>query len=436
MNSRNPNLLLQYQRGFGNELASEAVAGALPAGQNSPQDAPRGLYTEQVSGTAFTAPRAENRRTWLYKMRPSAMHGRFQRMDDGLLRSGPFEEVDTPPNRLRWDPLPVPSAPTDVIDGLVTMAGSGAPNQHSGFAVHVYRANRSMAGRCFTNADGEFILVPQLGRLLLVTELGRLEVGPGEVAIIPRGYKFRVELLEKEARGWLGENYGAPFRLPELGPIGANGLANPQDFLAPVAAYEDQPGKVEIVAKMLGKLWRAELGHSPFDVVAWRGNYTPCKYDLSLFMAINTVSYDHCDPSIATVLTSPSYLQPGVANCDFVVFPPRWMVAEHTFRPPWFHRNVMSEWVGLIEGAHEVHPDGYRPGGMHLHNCMAAHGPSPATFDKAAKEEMQPRYLDGTLTFMFESRHVFQPTRFALESPALQRDYDTGWNGFRSYFTP
>ena len=315
MNSRIPNLLLQYQRGFGNELASEALAGALPVGQNSPQDAPHGLYTEQISGTAFTAPRAENRRSWLYKIRPSATHGPFRRMADGLLRSGPFNEVETAPNRWRWNPLPVPAEPTDFIDGLATMAGSGVPNEHTGFAVHVYRANRSMTNRYFSNADGEMMLVPQLGSLLLFTELGKLEISPGEIAVIPRGLKFKVGLPQKAARGYLCENYGAHFRLPELGPIGAQGLAQKRDFQAPVAAFEDKGGKCELVQKFMGRLWAAEARHSPLDVVAWHGNGAPYKYDLARFMAVNTVTFDHSDPSIFTVLTSPSGT-PGVANCD------------------------------------------------------------------------------------------------------------------------
>jgi homogentisate 1,2-dioxygenase len=422
---------MRYQSGFGNTFSSEAVKGALPMGRNSPQRAPKGLYTEVVSGSAFTAPRAENLATWLYKLRPSAMHGPYKRIKDGLLRSGPFDEVETAPNRLRWNPLPLPKKATDFIDGLTTLAGSGSPAGQAGVAVHVYRANRSMKERCFWNADGELMFVPQQGSLVLFTELGKLEVGPGEIAVVPRGMKFRV-LVESAVRGYLCENYGAPFRLPELGLIGSQGLAQARDFQAPVAAFEDA-GKCEVIAKFIGGVWASEFAHSPLDVVAWHGRYAPYKYDLARFMAINTVSFDHADPSIFTVLTSPSG-QPGVANCDFVIFPPRWQVAEDTFRPPWFHRNVMSELMGLVHGVYDAKAEGFLPGGVSIHNCMSAHGPDAATFDKASSAELKPHKIEDTLAFMWESRHVFRPTRFAMSAPELQKDYDRVWRGFQSHF--
>src|SRR5688572_6317367 len=422
---------MRYQSGFGNTFSSEAVKGALPVGRNSPQRAPKGLYTEVLSGSAFTAPRAENLATWLYKLRPSAMHGPYKRIKDGLLRSGPFDEVETAPNRLRWNPLPLPKKATDFIDGLTTLAGSGSPAGQAGVAVHIYRANRSMKERCFWNADGELMFVPQQGSLVLFTELGKLEIGPGEIAVVPRGMKFRV-LVESAVRGYLCENYGAPFRLPELGPIGSQGLAQPRDFQAPVAAFEDA-GKCEVIAKFIGGVWASEFAHSPLDVVAWHGRYAPYKYDLARFMAINTVSFDHADPSIFTVLTSPSG-QPGVANCDFVIFPPRWQVAEDTFRPPWFHRNVMSELMGLVHGVYDAKAEGFLPGGVSIHNCMSAHGPDAATFDKASSAELKPHKIEDTLAFMWESRHVFRPTRFAMSAPELQKDYDRVWRGFQSHF--
>ena len=394
---------LRYQGGFGNSFSSEAVKGALPVGQNSPQRHPRGLYTEGLSGTAFTAPRAENRSTWLYKLRPSAMHAPFRRIGGGrigvgLLRSGPFNEVETPPNRLRWDPLPLPKKATDFIDGLATIAGSGEPASHAGVAVHVYRANRSMNDRYFFNCDGEMMLVPQQGSVQIFTELGKLELDPGEICVIPRGMKFKVG-VDGPARGYVCENYGAHFRLPELGPIGAQGLAQKRDFLAPLAAFEARSGRCELVLKFLGGLWATELHHSPLDVVAWHGNYAPCKYDLARFMAVNTVTFDHSDPSIFTVLTSPSG-EPGVANVDFVIFPPRWQVAEHTFRPPWFHRNVMSELMGLVRGEYEAKAEGFLPGGISIHNCLQAHGPDVASFDKASAAELAPRRIENSLAFM------------------------------------
>jgi len=420
---------LSYQAGFGNTFSTEAVKGALPIGQNSPQKTPRGLYPEVLSGTAFTVPRAENLSSWLYKLRPSAMHAPYKRIAQGLVRSGPFDEVETPPNRLRWNPLPVPARATDFIDGLATLAGSGDAASQAGIAVHIYRANRSMKDRFFTNADGELMFMPQQGAIRLNTELGALEVKPGEVAVVPRGVKFQVR-VEGPTRGYLCENYGAPFRLPELGPIGSQGLAQKRDFLAPVAAFEDRSGRFQMVAKFLGNLWASEFRHSPLDVVAWHGNCAPYKYDLARFMAINTVSFDHADPSIFTVLTSPSG-QPGVANCDFVIFPPRWMVAEHTFRPPWFHRNMMSELMGLVHGAYDAKAGGFLPGGISIHNCMSAHGPDLASYDKASSVQLAPHKLDHTLAFMWESRYVFRPTKAALSSPQLQKNYDKVWDGFK-----
>jgi len=331
----------RYLSGFGNEQVSEALKGVLPEGQNSPQKPPRGLYAEQISGTPFTAPRALNRRTWLYRIRPSALHPAFRRIDNRLLRSAPFGEVEAPPNRLRWDPLPMPTTTQDFVEGLTTIAGNGDTSGRIGVGVHIYRATAPMRNRVFYDADGELLIVPQQGRIELMTELGVIEAAPGEIAVVPRGVKFRVELPDGKARGYVCENYGALFRLPELGPIGANGLANPRDFLAPTAWFEDRDEKIEVIAKFEGNLWATTFDHSPLDVVAWHGNYVPYKYDLARFNTIGTVSYDHPDPSIFTVLTAPTDT-PGTANCDFVIFPPRWMVAEHTFRPPWFHRNVMS----------------------------------------------------------------------------------------------
>jgi homogentisate 1,2-dioxygenase len=424
---------LSYQSGFGNEFATEAVAGALPQGRNSPQRAPHGLYAEQLSGTAFTAPRALNRRSWVYRIHPSAVHGAFREIDPGLWKSGPFEDVPAPPDALRWDPLPIDDAAADFVSGMATLAGSGSPATQSGVAAHVYRASRPMEDRFFYNADAELLIVPQQGSLALHTELGVLHVAPGEVALLPRGLRFRVMLPEGKARGYVCENYGMSFRLPELGPLGANGLANARDFLAPVASFEDRTGDFELVARFGGRLWSIAIEHSPLDVVAWHGNYAPCKYDLSRFNTIGTVSFDHPDPSIFTVLTAPSDT-PGWANCDFVIFPPRWMVAEDTFRPPWFHRNVASEFMGLVHGAYDAKTEGFLPGGASLHNSMTGHGPDTGTFDKASSAPLAPHKIDNTLAFMFESRWVFHPTRFALDCPERQRNYTDCWKGFERNF--
>ncbi|HZL56504.1 MAG TPA: homogentisate 1,2-dioxygenase [Bryobacteraceae bacterium] len=419
---------LRYQSGFGNEFATEAVAGALPRGQNSPQRAPLGLYTEQLSGTAFTAPRALNRRTWTYRIRPSVTHKPFTEIPARLFRSGPFDEVTTPPNQLRWNPVPLPAEPTDFVEGMITMGGNGEPAAQTGVAIHIYVANRSMTSRVFYSADGELLIVPQQGSLSLFTELGILAVAPGEIAVIPRGIKFRVELVEGAVRGYVCENYGAAFHLPELGPIGANGLAYPRDFLAPVAAFEDRDEEFKITGRFLGKLWEAEIDHSPLDVVAWHGNYTPYKYNLATFNCINTVSFDHPDPSIYTVLTAP--------GCDFAIFPPRWLVAENTFRPPWFHRNAMNEFMGLILGRYDAKAEGFLPGGASLHNCMSGHGPDAETFERASAAELKPQHLVDTLAFMFETPLVIRPTRYALESRILQHEYFECWQGLKKHFRP
>jgi len=422
---------LKYQTGFGNQFSSEAVPGALPAGQNSPQRHPLGLYAEQFSGTAFTVPRAEARRTWLYRIKPSAAHSQFERLERQItgLEQGPVT-----PNRLRWNAFDIPAEPTDFIDGLIALASTSAADQAEGVSIYVYTANQSMQ-RAFFNADGEWLLVPQQGRLRLITELGLLDIEPQQIAVIPRGLKFSVQLLDGTARGYLCENHGCALRLPDLGPIGSNGLANPRDFQVPVACFENSEQPTVLVQKFLGELWAAQLEHSPFDVVAWHGNNVPYKYDLRLFNTIGTVSYDHPDPSIFTVLTSPGVTH-GQANIDFVIFPPRWMVAENTFRPPWFHRNLMNEFMGLIDGAYDAKAEGFMPGGVSLHNCMSAHGPDNATAEKAIAADLAPHKIEQTMAFMFETGKVLRPSRHALHCPQLQGDYDACWNGIARTFKP
>jgi homogentisate 1,2-dioxygenase len=429
-----------YQRGFGNEFASEAVAGALPAGRNSPQRAPLGLFAEQLSGTAFTQPRAVNRRTWVYRIMPSAAHPRFARIGNGTLRATPFDEIEPDPNRLRWNALPFPDKDADFVDGLYTMAGNGDLRTRNGMAAHVYAANRSMTDRYFVDSDGELLFVPERGAITLRTELGPLAVAPGEIAVVPRGIRFAVELPDGDkggdkglARGYLCENFGAAFTLPERGPIGANGLANERDFLAPSAAYQDRAGTVQVVQKFGGNLWAADYDHSPLDVVGWHGNYAPYKYDTASFMVIGSISFDHPDPSIFTVLTSPSEL-PGLANADFVIFPPRWLVGEDTFRPPWYHRNIMSEFMGLVRGVYDAKAEGFEPGGASLHNTFASHGPDAETYQRASTAELRPQKIDDTLAFMFESRWMLVPTRQAMEAAHRQPDYDAVWGGLTRSF--
>ena len=418
-----------YQTGMCNEFATEALPGALPHGRNSPQRAPYGLYAEQLSGTAFTAPRHANRRAWLYRIRPSTLHHPFALVDAGRWTSRAGDGPVTP-NQLRWDPLPMPERPTDFIEGMTTMACNAS------CAVHLYAANRSMETRFLYDADAELLLVPQAGRLELATEMGRLQLEPQEIAVIPRGVRFQVRLLDAQARGYVCENFGAALKLPDLGVIGSNGLANPRDICTPVAAYEDREGDFELVARFQGNLWSARIGHSPLDVVAWHGNHAPYKYDLRRFNTIGSISYDHPDPSIFLVLQSVSDT-PGVDTIDFVVFPPRILVAQNTFRPPWYHRNVASEFMGLIHGAYDAKAEGFVPGGASLHNCMSAHGPDADTFAKAsAADTSRPDYLTETMAFMFESCDVFRPTTFALETAQLQEDYFRCWQNLGKHFDP
>jgi homogentisate 1,2-dioxygenase len=418
---------LRYLTAFGGHFESEAVPGALPKGRNSPQRPAFGLYAEQLSGSSFTMTRSENRRSWLYRMRPTADHRPFVRYEGAPLFAAPPASEPLAPNRLRWNPPADLPDSADFVDGLVTMLHARTPEDLEGCAVHLYRAAGSMDRRVFVDSDGELLFLPQQGMIEIQTELGCLDVAPGSIAVVPRGMKFRVMLPDGEARGYVAENYGAPFRLPDLGPIGSNGLANPRDFETPVAWFEDSAERTEVVQKSLGHLWTTTLDHSPLDVVAWHGNYAPYRYDLARFNAIGTVSFDHPDPSIFTVLTSPSNV-PGRANADFVIFPPRWMVGEDTFRPPWFHRNVMSEAMGLIHGAYDAKAEGFAPGGLSLHNLMSGHGPDVDSWHRASEAELKPVKIEGTMAFMVETCWPYRPTQYALER--AQPDYDQAWTGF------
>jgi len=423
----------QYLSGFGNHFSSEARPLALPLNQNSPQVVQQGLYAEQLSGSAFTAPRSQNLATWLYRIRPSVMHKAFVPMRE-LTEKTLFKPKHINPNQMRWNPLPLPVTPQDFVESLRTVCGVGSAIEQRGIHIHLYAFNKVMGPRYMMNADGDFLFVLQSGSMQFKTELGMIDAEPGEIVVIPRGMKFQVNPLSTVCRGYVGENFGAPYRLPDLGPIGANGLAHPRHFETPHAAFEDVEGKIELVGKFSDQFWSAEMNHSPLDVVAWHGNYVPFKYDLRKFNTINTVSFDHPDPSIFTVLTSPSDTH-GTANVDFVIFPPRWMVAEHTFRPPYFHRNCMSEYMGLIYGVYDAKTSGgFVPGGGSLHNFYSAHGPDSDTFEKASSTELKPHKLENTLAFMFESRAPYLLTDFAMQKDFLQDDYQECWQGFKKLF--
>ncbi len=425
-----------YMPGFGNDFETEALPGALPAGQNSPQRAAYGLYAEQLSGSPFTAPRGTNERSWLYRIRPSVQHAqKFRKTALPLWKTAPaLGEHDLPIGQLRWGPVPIPEEKLTFLTGLRTMTTAGDVNTQAGMAAHVYLATQSMTHDYFYNADGEMLIVPQQGALRFFTEFGAIVAGPGEICIIPRGVKFKVELVDGPARGYVCENYGAKFTMPDRGPIGANCLANARDFKTPVAAFEDREEASRLTVKWCGGFHVAEIGHSPLDVVAWHGNYAPYKYDLRHFSPVGAILFDHPDPSIFTVLTAPSETA-GTANIDFVIFPERWSVAEHSFRPPWYHMNIMSEFMGLIYGVYDAKPEGFTPGGMSLHNCMLPHGPDQAAYDHATKSELKPVKLTNTLAFMFETRFPQHLTKFAAELETLQEDYADCWTPLRKNFT-
>ncbi len=424
-----------YMPGFGNDFETEALPGALPQGQNSPQRCNYGLYAEQLSGTAFTAPRGQNERTWCYRIRPSVKHtGRFRKIELPYWKSAPNIDPDVISlGQYRWDPVPHSDEPLTFLTGMRTMTTAGDVNTQVGMASHIYLINQSMEDEYFFSADSELLIVPQEGRLRFCTELGIIDLEPKEIAILPRGMVFRVEVLEGPARGFVCENYGQKFDLPSRGPIGANCLANPRDFKTPVAAFEDREVPSRVVVKWGGQFHETEIGHSPLDVVAWHGNYAACKYDLRTFSPVGAILFDHPDPSIFTVLTAPSGT-PGTANIDFVLFRERWMVAEHTFRPPWYHKNIMSELMGNIYGIYDAKPEGFVPGGMSLHNMMIPHGPDLNAFEAATTMELKPEKLDNTMQFMFETRFPQHLTEFAAKEAPLQDDYIDCWKDLEKKF--
>jgi homogentisate 1,2-dioxygenase len=420
--------------GFGNSFETEALSGALPVGRNSPQKVNYGLYAEQLSGSPFTAPQHSNQRSWLYRIRPTVRHtGRFEKVERGLIRTAPEREGDLSIGQLRWSPTPIPKRKLTFVTGLHTVTTAGDAEAQAGMAAHVLLVTKSMEREHFFDADGELLIVAQQGKLRFRTEFGVIEIEPGEICIIPRGVIFRVEVISGPARAYVCENYGGAFTLPGRGPIGANCLANARDFLTPVAAYEDLEKPHTLYVKWGGELFRTKVKHSPLDVIAWHGNYYPYKYDLRRFSPVGALLFDHPDPSIYTVLTSPSET-PGTANIDLVIFPERWQVAENTFRPPWYHRNVMSEFMGLVYGVYDAKPEGFMPGGMSLHNQMLPHGPDSDAFEHASNVELKPVKLANTLAFMFETRFRQHVTKFAATLPTRQDDYIDCWNGLKKHF--
>jgi homogentisate 1,2-dioxygenase len=430
---------LKYATGYGSYVSTEALEGALPIMQNTPQQCPYGLYAELLTGTAFTAPRHKNLRTWFYRIRPSVLHEKIK-PDTTQTISEELDGLVVDPNQFRWSPYPLPSESekVDFIDGLKLVCAAGDATAKEGLSIYVYTANVSMENKAFYNADGDFLIVPQLGTLFIKTEMGNLKVEPCEIVVIPRGVKFQI-LVDGPVRGYIAEILKGHLELPGLGPIGSSGLANQRDFEFPVAAFEDVDIKYLMTCKFVNKMYYAEMDHSPFDVVAWHGNYSPFKYDLRRFNTVNTVSYDHLDPSIFTVLTCQSD-DPGTAILDFVIFPPRWMVATNTFRPPYYHRNCMSEFMGMIYGKYDAKvavegdKEGFVPGGCSLHSCMTPHGPDASTFLAASSAKLEPTYFGEGLAFMFESTLMLKVTPSALASDALQSNYLKCWQRLPKLF--
>ncbi len=424
-----------YMPGFGNDFETEALPGALPQGMNSPQKCAYGLYAEQLSGTAFTAPRGQNERTWCYRIRPSVKHtGRFSLIDLPYWQSAPdIDPTRASLGQYRWDPVAMEDAPLTWLTGMRTMTTAGDVNTQVGMASHIYLVTESMVDEYFYSADSELLVVPQEGALRFVTELGIIDIAPREIAVLPRGLVYRVELPDGPARGFVCENYGQKFDLPGRGPIGANCLANPRDFKTPVAWFEDREVPSRVVIKWCGQFHETHIGHSPLDVVAWHGNYAPVKYDLSTFSPVGAILFDHPDPSIFTVLTAPSG-QEGTANIDFVLFRERWMVAEDTFRPPWYHKNIMSELMGNIYGQYDAKPHGFAPGSVSLHNMMLPHGPDNDSFEGASNAELKAEKLDNTMSFMFETRFPQHLTHFAAREAPMQSDYISCWDGIEKKF--
>ncbi len=424
-----------YMPGFGNDFETEALPGALPQGQNSPQRCRYGLYAEQLSGTPFTAPRGQNERTWCYRIRPSVRHtSRFKKIEMPYWKTAPHIVDDVISlGQYRWDPVAEDGTAKTFLSGMRTMTTAGDVHTQTGMAAHIYLANESMRDEYFYSADSELLIVPQQGRLRFATELGIIDVGPRELAILPRGLVFRAEVADGPARGFVCENYGSKFDLPNRGPIGANCLANPRDFKTPAAAFEDLETPSRLIVKWCGSFHACAICHSPLDIVAWHGNYAPCKYDLGTFSPVGAVLFDHPDPSIFTVLTAPSGFE-GTANVDLVLFRERWSVAEHTFRPPWYHKNIMSELMGNIYGIYDAKPEGFVPGGMSLHNMMLPHGPDRDAFDAATAGELRPAKMENTMSFMFETRFPQHLTEFAAREAPLQSDYADCWTSLRKKF--
>ncbi|ORX94816.1 homogentisate 1,2-dioxygenase [Clohesyomyces aquaticus] len=432
-----------YQCGFGNRFASESIPSVLPRGQNCPQRVKYDLYSEQLNGSSFVSARQALQHVWMYRIRPSVVHGELSRSDlNSKLEAyfGPANpRVEYNPSQQAWNPFPVPeaspSSSIDFVHGLRTVAGQGDPTSKQGIAIHIYTANASMQNRAFCNNDGDFLILPQQGRLDIQTELGNVMVRPGELAVIQAGIRFKVSLPDGPSRGYIQEIFGAHYELPELGPIGSNGMALPRDFEYPVASFDlDSSSIWEIVYKLAGTLHSCHQPHTPFDVVAWHGNYAPYKYAIEKFINMANVERDQADPTIYCVLTARSII-PGVSLTDFLVFTPKWISTTNTFRPPYYHRNMSTEVMGLVYGTYGGSSHVLEPGGLSYEASYMPHGETYETWKMATTQDLRPtRACEDTLAFMFHVSVPLMLTQWAMESPARNPTDVKVLAGFEGHF--
>ncbi|RSL87550.1 hypothetical protein CDV31_016235 [Fusarium ambrosium] len=429
-----------YLNGLGNLHQSEAFPDAVPLVNSYPQHAKYGLRSEKVSGTSFTAtPRSQNLWSFLYRARPSYNHGTFELWNQHLETANPSRPKHLTPNSYVWPTFNVTKGDWTAQHLL---GGNGSPTDKTGVAIWLFHVNKDMPPQTvFSSQDGEALIVPQTGALDIQTEYGKLLVRQQEIAVIPRGIKYRVTLPEgKEARGYVLELYQGHFRLPELGIIGSIGLANPRDFQVPTASFDgkiesqgdtqvavanDGRGEWTIISRLDTKLWFATQDSTPFDVAGWQGTLYPYKYDVRRFNYIGNLNYDHADPSVFVVLTSQSYgKEPGTAVVDFAAVGEHWHPAQHTLRVPWYHRNTASEFVFPIIAEQDPKSrlntsDTFGPWGAWLNANMVTHGSNEQEYAEwQAKDTLTPMKLQdfGVTSAIIETEATLLLTDWAFEA--------------------
>ncbi|KAH9884385.1 homogentisate 1,2-dioxygenase [Xylariomycetidae sp. FL2044] len=434
----------RYQIGFGNRFATEAIPGVLPQACNTPQRCKYDLISEQLNGTPFISPRATLLHAWFYRIHPSVKHRPLKRLPKNEDLEAVFSplnpDVEFTPQDLGWDKFPHPKGADavdmiDFIDGLKTIGGHGDPTLKEGLAVHMYMANTSMPNRAFCNNDGDMLIIPQEGRLDIQTEFGRLMVRPGELVVVQAGMRFTVGLPDGPSRGYIQEIFGSHYELPELGPVGSNGMAQPRDFEIPVASFDVDLSPWTVVVKLAGALFAYEQDHTPYDVVGWHGNYAPYKYAMEKFISSATVDRDQSDPSIYCVLTARSKI-PGVSLSDFLVFTPKWCSTRNTFRPPYYHRNVATEIMGMPYGTWHGSATMLEPGGLTYEPSYMPHGESYERWKEATGADLQPaRVGEGAMAFMMHISGHVSLTQYALQRcTTLQPIQADMWQDFKGGF--